>query len=86
MSTTIDETRCPLCGENNACLNVSLNACLKASLNVSLKVKQSGGSENKCWCSDDSISFPAELIAQVPGHLKRKACICQSCAEQHLKK
>lgn len=74
VNTPLDETRCPLCGEDNACLNAYLNVTL------------GGSPENNCWCNDGSVSFPAELIAQVPNDLKHKACICRSCVEKHLKK
>ncbi|WP_159820886.1 cysteine-rich CWC family protein [Colwellia sp. 20A7] len=30
-----------------------------------------------CWCSNTPV--PAELIALVPTHLQRKACICVAC-------
>lgn len=63
----IDETRCPLCGEDNDCLNI----------------KRDGDMKKNCWCNDGRITFPAELIAKVPTQLKHKACICRSCAEKH---
>lgn len=64
MATKIDETKCPLCGNENRCLNV-----------------QDGRPENNCWCNNDNINFPPNLINRVPVSLKRKACICQSCAK-----
>ncbi|MCK5091281.1 MAG: cysteine-rich CWC family protein [Gammaproteobacteria bacterium] len=65
MTVEIDENLCPLCGQDNNCLNV----------------KCGGDSENNCWCNDKRFSFPPELTNQVPEHAKHKACICQSCAE-----
>lgn len=64
MTTKIDETKCPLCGQDNNCLNV----------------KCGGDPENNCWCNDKGISFPPELTDQVPEPAKHKACICQACA------
>ena len=74
MHDQIDETCCPLCGEDNACLN----ACLSEKLG--------GDTKNKCWCNTNRLSFPDELIAQVPNHLKHKTCICQTCVEKYLTK
>ena len=33
-----------------------------------------------CWCSH--ASFPPALLAQVPAHLKHKACICPTCLKK----
>jgi hypothetical protein len=33
-----------------------------------------------CWCNDPTLTFPAELLAQVPQTHQRKACICRACA------
>lgn len=33
--------------------------------------------EGSCWCHH--IKVPKELIAQVPDHLKGRACICRDC-------
>lgn len=38
-----------------------------------------GDPKGNCWCNDESITFPAELLDQVPAELKRKTCICKSC-------
>ena len=67
MNSEIDETKCPLCGKDNACLNV----------------KCSGGPENKCWCNREQFTFPEKLLSQIPDHLRRKACICQACVEAY---
>ncbi|MEH6472579.1 MAG: cysteine-rich CWC family protein [Halopseudomonas sp.] len=69
MHQTIDPSLCPLCGQNNACLNVSCG----------------GGPENNCWCNDTAVTFPAELCAKVPEANRRKACICRNCADAHSK-
>ena len=37
--------------------------------------------EKTCWCNDPTISFPQALLDQVPNDKKRKACICEKCAE-----
>jgi len=63
--TEINENVCPLCGKDNHCLNV--------------RCSSNGHVENNCWCNSTTITIPAGLTDQVPEHLKRKACICQSC-------
>ncbi|AOY75618.1 cysteine-rich CWC family protein [Clostridium formicaceticum] len=40
--------------------------------------------ENSCWCSD--YEFPQDLLDMVPEDKKRKACICKSCVEKHIRK
>ncbi|WP_406734934.1 cysteine-rich CWC family protein [Vibrio scophthalmi] len=47
------------------------NSCLN------LEVKDSTKS---CWCNDPSISFPEELLSQIPPEKRRKACVCKQCA------
>jgi hypothetical protein len=34
----------------------------------------------ECWC--ESVEFPDELLAQIPGDAVRKNCICQECLNQ----
>ena len=65
-ATEIDETLCPLCGGDNACLNVQCG----------------GGPENNCWCNSDAYRFPQALLDQVPADRKRKACICKNCVDK----
>ncbi|MCE0555374.1 cysteine-rich CWC family protein [Motilimonas cestriensis] len=36
-----------------------------------------------CWCNDPSITFPEDLLAQIPLAQRRKACVCRSCALKH---
>jgi hypothetical protein len=36
----------------------------------------------ECWC--DTVVFPAELLAKIPGEAVRKTCVCQSCLEAYL--
>ncbi|MBR9829438.1 MAG: cysteine-rich CWC family protein [Oceanospirillales bacterium] len=66
---TIDPLVCPLCRQENACVNLS-----------SQDVDQS------CWCNDPSIQFPEALLAQIPDALRRKACVCRSCAVEFQKR
>ena len=39
----------------------------------------SGSCETQCWCG--AVTIPPELIARVPEHLRREACICRACVE-----
>lgn len=36
-----------------------------------------------CWCNDPDIYFPESLLSQIPPEKRRKACVCQRCAEKH---
>ncbi|MCW9023355.1 MAG: cysteine-rich CWC family protein [Gammaproteobacteria bacterium] len=67
MNTETDEMKCPLCGNDNACLNA----------------KCGGESENTCWCNSNRFTFPEALLAQIPERLRHKACICQACVEAY---
>lgn len=40
-------------------------------------------SNKPCWCMDENIEFPDNLVAQVAEAAKNKACICKSCALKH---
>lgn len=60
----VDPARCPLCGGPNGC--VMAGGCDTA---------RAGG---PCWCRE--VSFSAELLARVPAHAQRRACICRHCA------
>ncbi|EGR4411247.1 hypothetical protein DDN06_17615 [Vibrio cholerae] len=35
-----------------------------------------------CWCNDPTITFPEELLSQIPSNRRGKACVCKSCALQ----
>ncbi|WP_246201091.1 cysteine-rich CWC family protein [Vibrio ziniensis] len=35
--------------------------------------------KKSCWCNDPTITFPEELLSQIPPELRRKACICKTC-------
>ncbi|WP_332058513.1 cysteine-rich CWC family protein [Vibrio cholerae] len=35
-----------------------------------------------CWCNDPTITFPEELLSQIPFNRRGKACVCKSCALQ----
>jgi hypothetical protein len=61
---TPDPTRCPLCGQPNACANETARA--------------TGQAQPPCWCTE--VDFSAELLQRVPAELQRKACICSACA------
>lgn len=39
--------------------------------------------EKSCWCNDPNISFPEALLSRIPSELRRKACVCKSCALLH---
>lgn len=47
------------------------NACINLTCTSDIKA---------CWCSNSDISFPPELLAQIPVLAKGKACICEDCA------
>ncbi|MBW1869649.1 MAG: cysteine-rich CWC family protein [Deltaproteobacteria bacterium] len=34
-------------------------------------------SVNECWC--ESVTFPRELLDQIPSDAVRKTCVCQKC-------
>lgn len=36
---------------------------------------------HQCWCM--TISFPKELISQLPEELKGKRCICKNCIMEY---
>jgi hypothetical protein len=40
-----------------------------------------GSFDTPCWCA--GVTFPADLLAQVPQPLQNKACICRRCVAQH---
>ncbi len=61
----VDPTRCPLCGQANAC---------------AMEVERATGQKQApCWCTQ--VDFSAELLARVPEDARRKACICARCAD-----
>lgn len=62
----IDPSRCPLCGQSNACANE--------------RARATGEPQPPCWCSSDTVRFTPELLARVPPSARRKACICEACA------
>jgi hypothetical protein len=39
---------------------------------------------DNCWCRDPEITFPKELLAQLPASAKHKACICRACVLAYL--
>jgi hypothetical protein len=65
-TTTLDPTRCPLCGQANQCAG---------------QVERSTGvAQPPCWCT--TAHFDAALLARVPPEARRLACICPRCVEQ----
>ena len=60
----IDPSRCPLCGQPNACAMQAAQA--------------SGESPGPCWCVNET--FSPELLARVPVPAQQRACICPRCA------
>lgn len=62
---SLDPTRCPLCGQSNQC--------------VGEVERVTGVKQPPCWCNQ--ITFETELLARIPEHARRKACICAACAQ-----
>lgn len=67
---SIDETKCPICGKNNACQNI-VNSMTE---------------QKPCWCENTEYQFPVDLFTRIPAKFKDKACICESCAQAYRKK
>ncbi|GAB4089287.1 cysteine-rich CWC family protein [Hydrogenophaga soli] len=65
----LDPSRCPLCGGPNGCA-----LCPG-------EPRARGEGSPPCWCTQ--AHFPASLLAQVPAHAQRKACICARCVAAH---
>lgn len=61
----IDPTRCPLCGQSNQC--------------AGQLERVTGIPQSPCWCNH--ATFGPELLARVPEHARRQACICAACAQ-----
>ncbi len=69
MNEIIDETKCPLCGNNNAC-------------QISVENKMS---KKPCWCNNTKYVFPVDLVTGISPKFNDKACICESCAQAYRK-
>ncbi|NMM14381.1 MAG: cysteine-rich CWC family protein [Rhodoferax sp.] len=65
VTSPIDPTCCPLCGQSNQCAGQVERA--------------TGIKQPPCWCNE--ASFGADLLARVPEQLRRKACICPACVQ-----
>lgn len=65
----VSPSACPLCGQPNACAMAARAPGEEAA--------------TPCWCT--TVTFTAELLARVPVHAQRKACICQTCAQSERK-
>ncbi|MFT4925776.1 MAG: hypothetical protein ACI8WB_001871 [Phenylobacterium sp.] len=63
MKNSIDESKCPLCGEVNLCAMVAAEIA--------------GKKAETCWCI--GADFTPDIIAGVPEQAKGKSCICQRC-------
>jgi hypothetical protein len=37
---------------------------------------------SECWC--DTLTFPRELLAQIPEDAVRKTCVCQACFSRYM--
>ncbi len=61
----IDPTLCPLCGQSNQC--------------AEQLERVTGIPQPPCWCNQ--ATFGPELLARVPEHAQRQACICGACAQ-----
>lgn len=62
--STIDATRCPLCGKANRC---------------AMEVERATGApQAPCWCT--RASFDPALFDRLPAQARRQACICADCA------
>jgi Cysteine-rich CWC len=59
----VDPTRCPLCGQPNAC--------------AAEVERATGVVQPPCWCM--TASFTPTLLGQVPAAAQGKACVCQAC-------
>ena len=60
----IDRTRCPLCGQPNACAAEQRRA--------------SGLAQPPCWCT--RVTFSHEVLDRVPPAARNQACVCAACA------
>lgn len=61
--SSLDPSRCPLCGGDNRCA-------------MELE-KATGKAQAPCWCV--SARFPPDLLARLPAEAKGQACICAKC-------
>ena len=59
-----DTTRCPLCGQPNACAQEA--------------ERVTGVAQAPCWCL--SIPFDDALLSRLPPQTVGVACICARCA------
>lgn len=65
MSVEVDQTKCPLCGDENNCATEI--------------AKATGQPEQPCWCRNET--FSAELLATIPEPAQGKACVCVNCCQ-----
>lgn len=62
-ATSLDTSRCPLCGGENGC--------------AIARKQTTGQAQPPCWCV--SASFSADLLARLPADMLNAACICARC-------
>jgi hypothetical protein len=62
----VEPSLCPLCGQPNRC-----------AMEIE---RETGQKQGPCWCTQ--VDFGAELLAKVPAHKQRMACICETCAKK----
>ena len=63
-ATTIDTTRCPLCGEENRCAMET--------------ARETGQPQPPCWCM--AADFGKAPFGALPPASRGKACMCARCA------
>jgi hypothetical protein len=61
-------TNCPLCGQANRTTTGKTNP-------------EQCTADASCWCME--LKVPAALLARIPAHLARKACICKTCVDNY---
>lgn len=55
---------CPLCGKSNACEQMVCGDKITAK---------------NCWCQQEDIIFPDDLLERLPIDERNKRCICRQC-------
>lgn len=69
MIDSINEGKCPICGNNNECQNI-----VESTIN-----------QKPCWCENTEYAFPVDLFTRIDTKFKDKACICKACAQAYRK-
>lgn len=63
--TEINDTKCPICGENNSC-------------QYSMK---NNTAQKSCWCENSNYIFSDDIFTHISDKLKDKTCVCESCVK-----